>query len=649
MNEGMQYNIYFEYASILVIVVVLILFLMRRSFVNKSSRFFIYFMADAILTTVVDIVSAYAISFPYRYPLWFDYFVCILYLFCYISGLLLFVLYTDALAKISSIEKLIKNTVRGLFIYEVIICSTSPWTKLLVYFDENRDYLHGPLLAGNYAIGVLGLIAAGVIIVRGRVRFAGFQQVALSAFLLGVLICNGIQLFYPHLLLAGFNFAIMSIFMYVTFENPAYFYYKDTKLQNQDAFYRIAKLHMRENKPFSLVIGQIHEYENTTKFLRAAQRGNLSRWIADNLSATFKAHAFMLSLSQFAVMVPGNRDDLTKEEDVEKRFRDIFGRSINLADRMFSLSVDTCILPAKYSFSSTHELEAVLDILFETLNYELQQDTYERVEKAIQKKKRHDELVHVVEKAIENNTFMVYYQPILNVETGKFESAEALVRLIDDEIGFVSPEEFIPVTEDVGLILPLGEIVFRKVCEFINSLDVDKLGLKYIEVNLSPLQCEKKDISDTMFNIMSECGTNPRMINFEITETAESEFSAGSTVVDNIRDMNERGVGFSIDDFGSGFAAMDHLFQLPIELVKVDKGILWQAMKDEKAMVVLKNTFRMVQELHKKILVEGVETQEMVDVLKQYGCHYMQGYFFSKPIPENEFVDFLRGHNASAM
>lgn len=223
----------------------------------------------------------------------------------------------------------------------------------------------------------------------------------------------------------------------------------------------------------------------------------------------------------------------------------------------------------------------------------------------------------------------------------RFSSSEALIRLIDDELGFISPEEFIPIAEKNGRILEIGELVFRKVCRFMKESACLKLGVHYIEINLSPVQCFHEELAETFLAIMDQYGISPLCVNREITETAEMEHGGIRILQDNMQKMNAKGVSFSIDDFGSGFAAIDYLLRLPVSIVKIDKGILWQAMKDPNAMIVLQNTMQMLQLIGKKIVVEGVETQEMVSILCQNGCDYMQGYFYSKPLPEEEYIRFL--------
>ena len=150
-------------------------------------------------------------------------------------------------------------------------------------------------------------------------------------------------------------------------------------------------------------------------------------------------------------------------------------------------------------------------------------------------------------------------------------------------------------------------------------------------------------LSDTLFTIMNEYGIKPSQINLEITETAKSDNN--TAIRNNIDILSGHGVGFAIDDYGSGFATANYLLQYPFSVVKIDKQILWQAMTDETALIVFRNMVTLIKKLDKKIVVEGGETQEMIDLLIQENCDYCQGYFFSKPLKEEAFIDFLQSNH----
>lgn len=262
---------------------------------------------------------------------------------------------------------------------------------------------------------------------------------------------------------------------------------------------------------------------------------------------------------------------------------------------------------------------------------------------ALDKKNRENQIVHIMKRAIQNEEFKVYYQPLYSSKDGRFTSAEALVRLIDDELGFIPPDEFIPLAERNGMIVKIGEIVFRKVCKFLRRSDVFGFGVEYIEVNLSTVQCMQENLSQSLLAIMEEYGISPKRVNFEITETAHS--LNDRILINTMNSLIDKGAAFSMDDYGTGFSTANYLIRLPLEIVKIDKSILWPAMQNDDAMNVLKHTVLMLKSLNKGIVVEGVEDENMARTLIDMGVDHLQGYYYSKPIPERDYLEFVQSHN----
>ena len=244
----------------------------------------------------------------------------------------------------------------------------------------------------------------------------------------------------------------------------------------------------------------------------------------------------------------------------------------------------------------------------------------------------------IIDRALENNSFEVYYQPIYSVSQSRFISAEALIRLFDPQYGFISPETLITAAEENGAIHKIGEFVFDKVCQFIVSDEFKNLNLDYIEVNLSVAQIMNSDLPDTIFSIMKKYNVPADKINLEITETAADY--AQRVMTENLDKLMQAGLSFSLDDYGTGYSNMKRVVQLPLKIIKLDKSFVDES-NNPKMWVFLKNTVKMLKDMNMEIVVEGVETQEMLDAFSDMQCDFIQGYFFSKPIPKNDFVTFI--------
>nr|MCR4588378.1 EAL domain-containing protein [Lachnospiraceae bacterium] len=238
------------------------------------------------------------------------------------------------------------------------------------------------------------------------------------------------------------------------------------------------------------------------------------------------------------------------------------------------------------------------------------------------------------------NGFKIYYQPIYHKEKQKICSAEALVRLFDDEIGFVPPDEFIPIAERNGMIVEMGVQVFSQVCEMITSVDMDALGLDYIEVNLSTLQCMNSELAESFKKVLEDYHVDAKYINLEITESAA--VNNPDMLLSTMKRLREIGFGFSLDDYGTGYSNFTYMFEMNFDIIKLDKSILYKADRDRKADVILRNSIRMLKEMDFEVLMEGVETKRQKDMVEALGCDLLQGYFFSRPLPKDVFLDFVR-------
>ena len=254
--------------------------------------------------------------------------------------------------------------------------------------------------------------------------------------------------------------------------------------------------------------------------------------------------------------------------------------------------------------------------------------------------RRYDEIERAIDRALQYTNFEVYFQPIYGTKERRIVAAEALLRMYDEEMGFVSPEEFIPIAEKNGKIVQIGHLVIENVCQFLKREDIKKYGLRYIEVNLSVIECMQKNLPEELASIMERYGVDGSQINLEITETALVENQ--EILLKNMQKINEMGITFSLDDYGTGYSTITYMMTMPFKIVKIDKSILWSSFENEKAMIALCASINMIKDMEMEIVVEGIETEEMANKLSELGCEYLQGFYFSRPLPKEEFLEFLQ-------
>jgi len=250
------------------------------------------------------------------------------------------------------------------------------------------------------------------------------------------------------------------------------------------------------------------------------------------------------------------------------------------------------------------------------------------------------EIEQAIKRNIINDNLEVYYQPTVYLDDYRIHGAEALLRMQDNTIGYISPEEFIPIAEQIGLVEHMDDFVLREVCRFIKYDIEPKDNIDCINVNLSVIQCLSPGFFEHIKGIVDEYGIDHSMINFEITETVGAEdYDVLSIVAHNLK---AAGFSISMDDYGTGYSNMEGIFSLDFDVVKIDKTILWNAENDKRGKVILENTVKMIHDLDCKVLIEGVESEKHLNMLKKLNVDYLQGFYFAKPMPKSQFIEYLR-------
>ena len=222
----------------------------------------------------------------------------------------------------------------------------------------------------------------------------------------------------------------------------------------------------------------------------------------------------------------------------------------------------------------------------------------------------------------------------MDSKTGKRIAAEALVRLRDDNGSLIRPDLFISMAEQEGYIVRLGEQVLAKVCRFIRDNDMEAMGIRWINVNLSPVQFMSRDVPSRFAEILKEYGVDESMIHLEITEQSMIDFSL---LRDQITGLYNNGFEFSLDDYGSGYSNLSRVRQYPFTNIKIDMEVVWNYCKEKDMLLpALVDGFK---KMNLSITAEGIETEEMAGAMKEISCDYLQGYYFSQPVPMDEFVE----------
>ena len=632
----LRYDYQYDLISIFIDIALLILILTRTRYFSKATKVFTTLVFVVLFASLFDFISIFTISNPQNYSRAFNNFVSGMYLLCYNEASTIFFMYIDNKGKIPRLKKPALSVVIGNTVFYVIGLATSPITHFFYYFDEAGIYCHGSLMNVLYVIPFICFAFEIYIFINARARFSVYQIVISVSMVLSVLIAVVVQIINERLLIGQVILSVMLFFVYELFENSAYFTYNDTRCLNIKAFLHTIHHKFKANQDVVIVV-KLNEYNYLHNKIGVRDELRILNKLADIMQHEFGSKVYNISSDRYAII---SSSDNTIISIAINRLNKIATNYIETDDVKFRFSFDTFTINVSDDIDE-RDLLLLVEFANENVNFKNIDTVLNNV---TAKYNIQDRYLNLIKSSIKNNTIQIYYQPIYNVEEGKYTSAEALIRIMDEETGkFVNSEEFIKVAEQTGYIDEVGAIVFESVCKFIKSSKICDLGIEYIEVNIFPMQCISKYLVDSLTSIMRHNGIKASQLNLEITETAEIQEK--QQITDNIIQLNKEGFSLSVDDYGSGFASADYLIKFPISIVKIDKSILWSAMRDENAMVVLKSTISMIKALGKKIVVEGVETKEMADLLKSEGCEFNQGYLFSKPIDSEAFYKFIQQNN----
>lgn len=248
-------------------------------------------------------------------------------------------------------------------------------------------------------------------------------------------------------------------------------------------------------------------------------------------------------------------------------------------------------------------------------------------------------------RALEREEFVVYYQPRIELATGRITGVESLVRWRHPDRGIVLPNEFIPSAENSGLIRPLGEWVLRKACMDIAAWCDAGLPPLSMAVNLSAAQFHKTDLVGLVSQVLDESGLTPGLLELEITETLMMK-ERDTKVVPTLKRLRDLGVQISVDDFGTGYASLTYLRQFPVSKVKVDQSFVQGIISVAQDKAIVEAVIKLGHGLNMAVTAEGVETEEVVSFLKAWNCDEAQGYLFSKPLASDELIALLNAEAA---
>lgn len=623
-------NIQMQICGMIILIVLAVFYKSNRTLKLYSEGIFFRVMIFAIASLSLDILSLVVIEYRQMLPMILVYLVCKTYIISLIWVGMSGTIYV--LTEVLSMEKhkFLINLMISITCVQGIIVYALP---IYIHEETEEVYTYGPAVLCVYLFAVLYVVATLAIIIIYRNRVSRRRRFAVSLWMTIWIIAAIIQFLNNELLLVGFAIAIGVLILLVIMENPESNLDRRLGCFNSYALSEYAKELFRNKKKFSVLnlsFGNKKLLEENRAYAEEMLRGMLNA-----VNRRKKVLAFKNT----------NADIVFISDDGDGLYRlglDILAYFTK--DTEWHKETSLALVKKCDSFADAEELFGFLTFLHKEYVNEK-----ERVllvgESIIEKYKKQFEIEQMITDALMEDRVEVFLQPIYANEEHCFSSAEALVRIREKDGSLIPPGLFIPVAEESGQILELGERVFEKVCSFLKNSDALKLGLRIVEVNLSVIQCERRDLAERLIAIADKYEVSPEYINLEITETAS--ISARATLLANMKKLMDYGFKFSLDDFGKGESNLMYVVEMPVSIVKLDYDLTKAFFGSSKAKLVLRAVVSMAHGMELKLVAEGIETKEELIGMCKEGIDYIQGFYYSKPLPMWEYLDFIEKNNVN--
>lgn len=640
---------YLDFVAVPIYAIILYATFVRRMITGPSNRAFTYLLIASLVTAVCDLITGTASA---NFPL-SDYEVALVFAAStvyYVFHILVPILYLMFLFAETRMGYQMTRKSKLMIIFapyaaSVVLMIVNCFTGVVFTVTNEEGYQRGPGIYVFYVLAVMYSLWGVTYLLHRRKMFTTAKWLSLGS----MYIMNGaaviIQFLYPKLLIEMVMTALAELYVVLLVMRPEDYMDYGTGFPNFRAYKNELMKITSTGSRGTIIVLRFINARQMQRYLGDRRYFKFIRAAANNLKNYCDRYDLV---SDVYFEQPGRIYIISDnyDFDFEKGVRELYAEVISDIAEIESLGAKVIprfceirypddIRDAETIINIGHQFHRIIPFdQFYTHAKEIIDSPTFRVK---------NNMDLILNRAISEKKFEMYYQPIYSVKEKRFVSAEALIRLKDEEFGFVSPAEFIPAAERRGLMVTIGDFVLEDVFRFISETDFRGIGLSYVELNLSVAQCVQGDLADKILALEKKYHVNPERVNLEITETTYENI--GDTTDMNIRTLSENGFSFSLDDYGTGYSNMQRISRLPLKIIKIDKTLV-DDMGNKSGMSVMRNTVSMMKDIRKEIVCEGVETAEQLDILSSLGVDFIQGYYFSKPLPADSFVEFVKEKNS---
>ena len=526
-----------------------------------------------------------------------------------------------------------------IFVITALVFVINPFTKIIYFINDEGIYRRGPLFYSLYALAYLYMIVGYTEMIRYRKLFTKIKFVSVFLVFFVMVASSVFQAIHPQYNVQMFFTSVAFLMMLFGLQSPEERMHGSTGLFSMNAYIQDVNRYHELGTPIGVTLSVMTNYTSLIELLGYFTVQDIILTLAKRLEAWSSASRtdvdlYYLGGGRFAAI----SDDRYEEDKIRisQEINAELSREVEVNEMSVKVMNNVCFIACphdiddpKFLFSFDGRLE------MEGYTGELRY-----AEKLFDKKRfelRHD-IAKVIDRAFDDNLFYLEYQPVYSVSDKRFVRAEAFLRLDDPDFGTIRPDILIGEAERLNSIHAITAYVIEEVCRFVSMPDYLLLGLDFIEINLSPVQCMWSELLTVLLSTMKSYNVQPKSICFNITDVDGKEMF--DRMRDNIDALAQVGFRIFMDDFGAGIFEVERIAQMPLSGIKLDRSFVRKGLNEENT-AVFEGSLRMISDLEIDPVAVGVENEETEKRLTELGCNYLQGYYYCKPMDKKELIRFI--------
>ncbi len=651
----LQYDLKIEVASLITMAIIMLNLFWDRGVDSRRNQHFRGIVFVSFFSIAITIITTYTSMHFKEFPLWIVELFKVLYYMLLPSSAVVVFLYAVSLRKVKtsslSINKISLVLLLPYIIYILFVLSNY-WFHGFFSISPTLGYVRGPLYQVPYPVSffyILGIFIVAIISRQETNRGIWFILCISMVIITLIVMC---QLFVSTIIFSGFATVtgVLLIFLYV--QNVTKATDSLTGLFNRDRFtYTLTKFIKlrfkmfrsdREVKIFSLVVFSLRNMKAINERFGLVYGNGIIEGVGKYFKKAFHPHVvYRYSGDEFAILINEPEETLNVMlEEIANRFDypykiDEFTTEINLS-----------VVYARVDFPTfgkdARTLLTALDYSISSLKKGLITSNFMHDISIFNTMSRRNKIIERLKAAIKNDGFEVHYQAIYSTKEKKFTGAEALIRMKDNIVDPIYPNEFIPLAEETGLIIEITYKIIENVCKDLRSLidsHCNNVDITSVSINFPYTQFLEHDMVSNMMSILQRYDISPSWIKIEITERALID---ETVLIHNIMtEMKEEGFVFELDDFGIDYSNMSMVLDLPVDIIKIDRSLVLIATATKTNQDFFRHFIKAIKITGRTLIVEGIEKKEQVDFFESCECEYIQGFFYARPLNFDDFVAFL--------